>query len=110
MPLSADLPNSSVHLPYAIMVDDAFPLCSRIMKPYPQKDLTVKRRIFNYRLSRARRVVENAFGVLACRFRVFGQPMNTSIENINHIVIASCSLHNKLTKTNLQRQLVSRVS
>ena len=47
--------------------DDAFPLTNYMMKPYPQKDLTIENRIFNYRLSRTRRISENAFGFLANR-------------------------------------------
>lgn len=51
-------------MPFMIVVDDAFPLNKHIMKPYSQVGLTPESRIFNYRLSRARRIVENAFGIL----------------------------------------------
>nr|CAI5838160.1 unnamed protein product [Callosobruchus analis]CAI5839751.1 unnamed protein product [Callosobruchus analis] len=53
------------------------------MKPYPgshQEDSI--ERIFNYRLSRARRVVENAFGILSVVFRVLRKPMSKSSRNI----------------------------
>jgi hypothetical protein len=61
--------------------DDAFPLRTNIMKPYSMKrPLTVKVRIFNCRLSRARRVSENAFGIMVSRFWVYKKtdPIATS--------------------------------
>ena len=83
-------------LPYMIVADDAFPLKEYIQKPYSQVGLTTKKRIFNYRLSRARRIVENAFGILSNRFRVFMTPMRLAPEKVETVVLACCSLHNFL--------------
>ena len=66
-PPDAPYPNSTQSKPFSIVGDEAFALRSYLMKPYPQRNLTMDQRKFNYRLSRARRVVENAFGILASR-------------------------------------------
>ena len=58
-------------LPYVVVADDTFQLQQHIMKPYSSRNLTNEQRIFNYHLSRVRRTVENAFGILANRFGVF---------------------------------------
>ena len=46
---------------YVFLADDAFRLGKHCLKPYLQSGLTPIKRIFNYRLSRVRRVTENAF-------------------------------------------------
>nr|CAI5857662.1 unnamed protein product [Callosobruchus analis] len=58
--------------PFVVVADDAFSLKPHLMKPFPfkQEDMQVATSVFNYRLSRARRVVENAFELIAQRFRV----------------------------------------
>ncbi len=75
IPAPAPLPESDQLAPYCIVADEAFPL-DYLMKPYPNRRLSVEQCIFNYRLSRARRMVENAFGTLANRFRVLLTTIN----------------------------------
>ena len=82
--------------PFVLVADDAFPLKDYILKPYSQRGLTQERRIFNYRLSRARRVVENAFGILANRFRIFMTPISLNPDKVELIVLTCCILHNFL--------------
>lgn len=85
------------HLPYVFVADDAFPLRTDMIKPFRQSDLTsIEKKIFNYRLSRARRIVENVFGILASRFRIFHTAINLEIKNIDCVVKAACALHNFL--------------
>ena len=67
VPKPESLPNDNLPVLYSIIADDAFALRSWLMKPYSAKKLLKSQHIFNYRLSRARRVVENAFGILAHR-------------------------------------------
>jgi hypothetical protein len=74
--------------------DDAFPLRLWMIKPYSRRDLTHAERIFNYRCSRARRVVENAFGILANRFRCMLGTMEQQPQTIQKIVLACVCLHN----------------
>ena len=96
IPPAEFLEQTDFHCPYMIVADDAFPLRTYIMKPYARRGMNKKEIIFNYRLSRARRVVENAFGILANRFRVFRQPMLLNTASAKKVVLACTVLHNFL--------------
>lgn len=62
------------HLPYVFVGDAAFPFDQHLMKPFDvQLAGHPEEIVFNYRLSRARRVVKNAFGILSARFRILTQ-------------------------------------
>ena len=67
-PPPAQLTGSNKILPYVFVADDAFPLSTYMLKPYPFKNQSDEERIFSYRLSRARRTIENSFGILAAKF------------------------------------------
>jgi len=98
IPGSSQLPESNTVSPFVIVADDAFALRKYVMKPYSQKNLSREQRIFNYRLSRARRVVENAFGIMASRFRILLKAINLSPEKVQTVVMAICCLHNFLLR------------
>jgi hypothetical protein len=68
------------------------------MKPYSQKFLNEVRHEFNKRLSRARVVVENIFGILASKFGVFQKPISLDPQKAATITMACCYLHNFLVK------------
>jgi hypothetical protein len=100
LPDAVALPGVSTNVSHHIVGDDAFPLSTRVMKPFPFCNLAKEKRIFNYRLSRARRVVENAFGILAHRWRVFLTTIKLSPEKVTGIIFAACCLHNLMVEKN----------
>ncbi len=67
-PPAYPLPNDDKDTPYFIIGDNAFSLRTLMMMSYGRRGLPVPERIFNYQFSRARRMVENAFGTLSNRF------------------------------------------
>lgn len=50
------------------------------------------KKIFNYRVSRARWLIENAFGILASKFRIFQKPIPSNDETNDKIIRTSCAL------------------
>ncbi|KAF7274913.1 hypothetical protein GWI33_012423 [Rhynchophorus ferrugineus] len=63
-------------LPFVMVAANAFPLQEHIMKPYPgNHESRSEKRIFNYRLNRARIIVENAFGIISSVSKVLRKTM-----------------------------------
>ena len=90
LPLAQD----GEQLPFVFLTDEAFPLQRHIMRPFPGTNLSPAKQAFNYRLSRGRRIVENAFGILSQRFRIFHTKINASTDKVIAVVKACCVLHN----------------
>jgi hypothetical protein len=73
IPPDSCLPGTNAEAPFVIVGDDAFPLKTDLMRPCPGRQSSGNdcMKYFNNRLSRARRMSENAFGILFKKFRIF---------------------------------------
>jgi len=77
------------------VADKLFTLYKNILRTYPERVLTGKCRIFNYRLPRARRNVECAFEVLSNKWRVsHTTPLLVEPDCSNEVIQTCGILHN----------------
>ena len=59
-------------------------------------NLSAQEKIRNTMISKARVIIENAFGRLKCRFRRIKDVQNVNLQIMVRLVIAACTLHNML--------------
>jgi len=78
------------------MTDDAFAWSVNIIKPYAGHNpgSSTPERIFNYRLQRTCIIVENMFGILSGKFRVFPKPVALHPNKIETVVLTCIYVHN----------------
>lgn len=88
------------YLPHVFIADEAFTLMENLLKTFSAKTLTDERQKFNYRLSRARRVIENTFAILM--YKVLKSWINLRTINVEN-VMACCVLHNFLLKNSAEK-------
>ncbi len=91
-PPEDQLPNDDTL--YFVIGDDAFSLRMSMMKPYGRRGLPVLERIFNDGLSRARRIVENAFGILSNRFGCLLTTLKQQPPVVRDVILSCICLHN----------------
>lgn len=95
------LPSTNILMPHAFVGDEAFPLKQYMMRPFSKRQLGDAKRVFNYRLSRARRVIEN-FGILVCRWQILSKTICASPKNVTSYISALICLHNFLLTQQLE--------
>lgn len=75
---------SDIEVPFVLIGDEGF----------GGTHLDRQKRIFNYRLTRARRYVECTFGILANKRRIFHRPFDVLEDTAIRIIKACTVLHN----------------
>ena len=85
LPDPEPLPGQTSPIPYFFVGDAAFPLRTDLLCPFPGRFLPENRRIFNYCLSRARCIIENAFGIIATKFRIFRRAVVAEPEKVTKV-------------------------
>ena len=98
IPDPAFLPEINKTLPYFLIGDDAFKLTPNVMKPFPGSSESRKEKVYNYRHCRCRRVIENTFGIMTSRFRIFHRSIEVQPDFVQNIVLACCILHNFMSR------------
>jgi hypothetical protein len=91
LPQDEAVPGRTIPVLYMLVAADAFPLTRHTMKPHATNlNKGSPKRVFNYRLSRARHVVEKAFGLLASVFRIFRKPIEIEVESTVVDIVLTC--------------------
>ncbi|XP_054260322.1 uncharacterized protein LOC128984975 [Macrosteles quadrilineatus] len=96
LPEECNLPNTNIVAPHVLIGDEGFPLRTYLMRPYPRRQLLPggEKDVFNYRLARARMVVECSYGSIKTKFNVLSLPIETKVENAVVIIKAIMLFHN----------------
>jgi hypothetical protein len=92
-------PRDLVQSVCALHKHKAFVPSQYVLRPYHSRNLNVAGRIDNYRLTRARRMVACAFGILCNKWRIFHRAIEVYPDFCDVIVKTCCILHNFVRQT-----------
>lgn len=112
-PKPRQIPGTTMTLPYVILGDQGYPLKEYLLRPYPtaKDELPREIEIYNYRLSRARRSVECAFGILVSKWRCFKTELQVESHHVDKLVLTACLLHNILVdKEGIDESTLQKIS
>jgi hypothetical protein len=95
LPPPRQILRTNITLPFVLVGDQGYALKEYLMRPYPTDNDRVSRQkeIFSYRLSRPRRTVECAFGILVARWRCLKTELQVNPEHVDTIITVYL-LHN----------------
>lgn len=94
MPPEKELPGTNIKTPHVLIGDEAYPLKTYLMRPFPSKNLDPFKENFNKRLSTARKCIECTFGILRAKWRILGKDIEVSADKAAKIIKCTCILHN----------------
>jgi len=97
-PLPSNDSREGTPVPHVLLGDEVFDLSKNLLGPYPSKNLSHEKRIYNYRHERARRVVECTFGILSNKWHVLQSLILVHPNFASIVVQICCVLHNFVRK------------
>jgi hypothetical protein len=89
-----NFPHDLVQSVCALHKHEEFALSQHVLWPYFSRNLDVARRIYNYTLTRARRMVECAFGTVCNKWRIFHCATDVCLDFRDVVVKTCCILYN----------------
>lgn len=101
-PEPSTLPKTGVKAPYFFLGDEAFGLSEHMLVPFRGKasgNLTDQEINFNHHHSSSRICIENAFGIMSARWRVFLNTIEASESTVKLIIQLGVVLHNWMLET-----------
>ncbi|XP_066998406.2 uncharacterized protein [Anabrus simplex] len=106
VPESRPLQGQNESTPCVLASNEAFPLHPYLMRQFPyrhSRNEELKEK-YNKRLCRARRTVENVFGILVQKWRVFLRPLEIKVDTAKLTVKTACVLCNYLKSKNSEEK------
>ncbi|XP_043257511.1 protein ALP1-like [Colletes gigas] len=96
VPSERKLPNDDEGkaVPFYLLGDKTIGLSDSILRPYEGKNLSYAKKIYNYRHSRAHKVVDCTFRMLVNKWRILHRPLDHHMDFSVAVIQACCLLHN----------------
>lgn len=99
LPPNQPLPNDDTGppMPFVFFADKAhtlFALTEHVQWPFGRRNLSIGKRIYNYWLTRVRRMVECAFSIMTNKCRILHRALDVNLSFCDSVIKACCILHN----------------